>query len=95
MTRLEAPELCPRCGELIVQFPLGRRRKWCSDYCRRRRRSRGLRDRYAVVSPPMLPAPVGSANRIEKLLTDLDQPLDNADDTLIEDRVDKPSKERP
>ncbi|AXK88478.1 hypothetical protein DXT66_25265 [Nocardia farcinica] len=35
MTRPEAPELGPRCTEPIVQLPLGRRRKWCSYYCRR------------------------------------------------------------
>ena len=29
-----------------------------------------------------------TAKRIEKLLTDLDQPLDNADDTLTEERLD-------
>ena len=29
-----------------------------------------------------------TAKRIEKLLTDLDQPLDNTDDTLSEERLD-------
>ncbi|WP_228822226.1 hypothetical protein [Nocardia farcinica] len=73
MTRPEAPELCPRCGEPIVQLPLGRRRKWCSDYCRRRADEEGLkvhevvRERERVVYRPER---VSREQQIARLLDD-------------------------
>ncbi|WP_115411853.1 hypothetical protein [Nocardia farcinica] len=73
MTRPEAPELCPRCGEPLVQLPLGRRRKWCSDYCRRRADEEGLkvhevvRERERVVYRPER---VSREQQIARLLDD-------------------------
>ncbi|MBF6284496.1 hypothetical protein REK76_29365 (plasmid) [Nocardia farcinica] len=69
----EPPKDCPRCGSPIVQPDRGRRRRWCSDDCRRRGSERGIRIREVVREKEVRrPERISVERQIARLLDDPD-----------------------
>ncbi|MEU4345584.1 hypothetical protein AB0H00_30760 [Nocardia sp. NPDC023852] len=69
----EPREYCPRCGSTIMQPDRGRRRRWCSDDCRRRGSEQGIRVHEVVREREVRrPERISLERQIARLLEDPD-----------------------
>lgn len=73
MTVDPVPETCRRCGSPIDQPDRGRRRKWCSDHCRRRANEEGVRVHEVVRTREVrITERISTERQIARLLDDPD-----------------------
>ncbi|MGW4719704.1 hypothetical protein [Nocardia sp. NPDC004260] len=69
----DPPKYCPQCTSLIVHPRRGRRRRWCSDDCRRRGSEHGIRIREVVLEKEVQrPERISLERQIARLLEDPD-----------------------